>query len=139
MKKAELIQEINRKIPSTRGDLTIERVFFNKAENHAVISFLSGQLLGQDDFVRIKALLESIFQNMRISLRVASPALADAFRDSVTMHDIRGMKDTDMPFHRLIMESCGNNYLLRSYTQILPYLTRYQASMLEFISRSSNG
>ena len=64
--------------------------------------------------------------------------LADAFRDSVTMHDIRGMKDTDMPFHRLIMESCGNNYLLRSYTQILPYLTRYQASMLEFIGHSSN-
>ena len=81
MTKAELLQEINRKIPSTKGDLTIERVYFNKAENHAVISFLSGQLLGQDDFVRIKALLESIFQNMRISLRVASPALADAFRE----------------------------------------------------------
>ena len=64
--------------------------------------------------------------------------LADAFRDSVIMHDIRGMKDTDMPFHRLIIESCGNPYLIRSYEQILPYLTRYQASMLEFIGRGSN-
>ena len=80
MTKAELLQEIHRKIPSTKNDLTIERVFFNKADNHAVISFLSGQLLGQDDFVRLKALLESIFKNMRISLRVASPELADDFR-----------------------------------------------------------
>ena len=64
--------------------------------------------------------------------------LSDAFCDSVTMHDIRGMKDTDMPFHRLIIESCGNEYLKRSYIQILPYLTRYQASMLEFIGRGSN-
>ena len=64
--------------------------------------------------------------------------LADAFRDSVIMHDIRGMKDTDMPFHRMIIESCGNSYLIRSYEQIVPYLTRYQASLLEFIGRSSN-
>ena len=64
--------------------------------------------------------------------------LADAFRDSVIMHDIRGMKDTDMPFHAMIIRSCGNPYLLRSYDQILPYLTRYQASMLEFIGRVSN-
>lgn len=64
--------------------------------------------------------------------------LADAFRDSVIMHDIRGIKDTDMPFHRMIIESCGNTYLIRSYEQIVPYLTRYQASMLEFIGRSSN-
>ena len=64
--------------------------------------------------------------------------LADAFRDSVTMHDIRGMRDTDMPFHRLIINSCENPYLIRSYEQILPYLTRYQASMLEFIGRRSN-
>lgn len=64
--------------------------------------------------------------------------LAEAFRDSVFLHDIRGMKDTDMPFHRLIVETCGNPYLIRSYQQILPYLTRYQASMLEFIRRSSN-
>ena len=64
--------------------------------------------------------------------------LADAFRDSVIMHDIRGMKDTDMPFHMMIVDSCGNSYLKRSYEQIRPYLTRYQASMLEFIGRKSN-
>jgi len=64
--------------------------------------------------------------------------LAAAFRDSVIMHDIRGMKDTDMPFHRMIIDSCGNTYLKRSYDQLVPYLTRYQASMLEIIGRVSN-
>ena len=48
--------------------------------------------------------------------------LADAFRDSVIMHDIRGMKDTDMPFHRMIIDFCGNTYLKRSYDQLVPYL-----------------
>ncbi len=80
MTKGELLQEINRRIPATRGQLSIERVYFNKSANHAIISFLSGQLLGQDDFVRLKGLLEETFQSMRVSLRVASPALADAFR-----------------------------------------------------------
>jgi len=46
--------------------------------------------------------------------------LADAFRDSVSMRDIRGMKDTDMPFHKLIIHSCGNNYLIRSYEHLEP-------------------
>ena len=31
--------------------------------------------------------------------------LAEAFKDSVIRRDIRGMKDTDMPFHRLIIDS----------------------------------
>ena len=64
--------------------------------------------------------------------------LAEAFHDSVTRRDIRGMKDTDMPFHRMIIDFCGNTYLKRSYDQLVPYLTRYQASMLEFIARVSN-
>ena len=64
--------------------------------------------------------------------------LADAFRDSVELRDIRGMKDTDMPFHRLIIDSCGNPYIVQSYEQILPKLIMYQASMLEFVVKQSN-
>ena len=60
--------------------------------------------------------------------------LAEAFKDSVTGKDIQGMKDTDMPFHRLLIESCGNPYLISSYEQILPKLTMYQSSMLHFLS-----
>ena len=61
--------------------------------------------------------------------------LAEAFHDSVTRRDIRGMKDTDMPFHRLLIDSCGNPYLKESYELLLPKLTMYQSSMVEFIGK----
>ena len=62
--------------------------------------------------------------------------LAEAFHDSVTRRDIRGMKETDMPFHRLLIESCGNPYLKECYEQLLPKLTMYQSSMVEFIAKA---
>ena len=61
--------------------------------------------------------------------------LADAFKDSVIRRDIRGMKDTDMPFHRLLINSCGNPYIVQSYELLLPKLTMYQVSMTEFIGK----
>lgn len=64
--------------------------------------------------------------------------LADAFKDSVVRRDIRGMKDTDMPFHRLVVDACGNPYIIRSYEQILPKLIMYQSSMLEFVGQQNN-
>lgn len=62
--------------------------------------------------------------------------LAEAFKDSVIRRDLRGMKDTDMPFHRLLIESCGNSYLQRCYELLMPKLTMYQGSMTEFIAQS---
>ena len=64
--------------------------------------------------------------------------LADAFRDSVLRRDTRGLKETDMPFHRLIVNSCGNPYIVKSYEQILPKLVMYQSSMMEFVVMQSN-
>ena len=64
--------------------------------------------------------------------------LADAFRDSVVRRDIRGLKDTDMPFHRLIIDSCGNPYIVQTYEQLLPKLIMYQSSMIEFIGQKGN-
>jgi DNA-binding GntR family transcriptional regulator len=64
--------------------------------------------------------------------------LAEAFHDSVTRRDIRGMKETDMPFHRKIVEECGNPYIMRSYELILPRLIMYQASMLEFVGQEES-
>lgn len=64
--------------------------------------------------------------------------LADAFRDSVIRRDIRGLKDTDMPFHRLIVDSCGNPYIAQTYEQILPKLIMYQSSMMEFVGQQGN-
>ena len=64
--------------------------------------------------------------------------LADAFRESVLRRDIRGMKDTDMPFHRRIVDACGNPYIVKSYELILPKLIMYQASMLEFVGQEDS-
>lgn len=63
--------------------------------------------------------------------------LADAFKDSVLQRDIRGMKDTDMPFHKMIIDACGNPYIIQSYNILLPKLTMYQSSMLEFIGAAA--
>lgn len=71
------------------------------------------------------------------SLRELS-SLAEAFKDSVIKRDIAGMKETDMPFHQLIIRSCGNPYIIQCYEQILPKLTMYQASMLQFITDSDS-
>ncbi len=64
--------------------------------------------------------------------------LAEAFKESVTNRDIQGMKDTDMPFHQLIVASCNNPYVCQSYEVILPKLTMYQSSMLNFIANSDS-
>lgn len=64
--------------------------------------------------------------------------LADAFRDSVLRRDIRGMRETDMPFHRLIVHASENPYLEQSYELLLPKLTMYQASMLEFVGQKES-
>ena len=64
--------------------------------------------------------------------------LAEAFKESVLKRDVRGMRDTDMPFHRLIIESCDNPYIVSCYEHILPKLTMYQSSMLNFIGDDSS-
>lgn len=64
--------------------------------------------------------------------------LAEAFKESVINRDIQGMKDTDLPFHQLIVASCNNPYVRQSYEVILPKLTMYQSSMLSFIANSDS-
>ncbi|MDD6089441.1 MAG: GntR family transcriptional regulator [Clostridiales bacterium] len=64
--------------------------------------------------------------------------LAEAFKDSVIRRDTQGMKETDMPFHKLIIKSCGNPYIVQSYEVIVPKLTMYQSSMLEFVGNADN-
>lgn len=64
--------------------------------------------------------------------------LADAFKDSVMRKDVRGMQDTDMPFHKLLINACGNPYLEQSYSILVPKLTMYQCSMMEFVGHSNS-
>ncbi|MBQ8080551.1 MAG: PolC-type DNA polymerase III, partial [Clostridia bacterium] len=79
MTKTELLQKIEKSVPAAKGNLTIDRVYFDREKNWAVISFLSERLIGQEQFQAIKRVLEGIFADMRISVRIASPALAEPF------------------------------------------------------------
>lgn len=51
--------------------------------------------------------------------------------------DGKRLKETDMPFHRLIIEASGNKYLIRSYNELLPNLTMYQGAWPKFINPES--
>ena len=62
--------------------------------------------------------------------------LANEFRDSVIKKDNRGMIETDMPFHSLIVNSSEDPYIIKCYNLLLPNLTMYQSSMVDFISSS---
>ena len=64
--------------------------------------------------------------------------LAGEFADCVIRKDYDGMIATDMPFHGLIVESCGNKYIQKCYKMLLPNLTMYQSSMIKFISNSED-
>ena len=65
-------------------------------------------------------------------------ALAEQFADCVMRRDYDGMIATDMPFHSLIVKSCGNSYIQKCYEMLLPNLTMYQSSMIRFISCESD-
>ena len=64
--------------------------------------------------------------------------LAEQFADCVRNRDYDGMIATDMPFHSLIVSSCGNSYIQKCYEMLLPNLTMYQSSMIRFISSESD-
>lgn len=60
--------------------------------------------------------------------------LALEFKKAIPKRDGKTLKETDMPFHRLVVDSCGNKYLIRSYNELLPNLTMYQGSWIKFIN-----
>ena len=60
--------------------------------------------------------------------------LATEFKKAVPKLDGIRLKETDMPFHKLIVDSCGNKYLIRSYNELLPNLKMYQGSWTKFIN-----
>lgn len=64
-------------------------------------------------------------------------SLAAEFKKAVPKMDGFTLKQTDMPFHKLIVESCGNKYLIENYRELTPHLTMYQGSWVRFIDPNS--
>ena len=59
--------------------------------------------------------------------------MASECKRAFQRRDSRALKEVEMPFHRLIIDNCGNKYLQSCYEQLLPPLTRYQNYYTEFI------
>lgn len=64
--------------------------------------------------------------------------LANAFKDNVIEGNTAQMIATDLPFHKLIVQSCENPYVQKCYNNVLPNLTMYQSSMLNIINSVSD-
>ena len=58
---------------------------------------------------------------------------ASDYKRAFQRRDKEGLKAVELPFHRLIIENCGNKYLIDCYNQLLPALTRYQNYYTEFL------
>ena len=58
---------------------------------------------------------------------------ASEYKRAFQRKDKVALKAVEMPFHRLIIDNCGNKYLIDCYNQLIPALTRYQNYYTEFI------
>ena len=120
-----------------------ERGFIVNRPGQSGSFVLDLNLLDMIDLYRVRSAIESEAASLCAHTATDETVkelarMAEAYKDSVLHRDIQGMKETDLPFHKLIVKSCENPYVFRSYEVILPKLTMYQSSMHEFIARSEN-
>ena len=55
------------------------------------------------------------------------------YKRAFLKRDNAALKAVEMPFHKLIIDNCGNKYLAECYNQLLPALTRYQNYYTEYV------
>ncbi len=94
----ELISSIMAALPDAEGPLAIENIRFYKSENKACFSFLSDSVIGEKGFFAIKKHLQKTFPEMKIQVRVASPARAMDF-----------MREPDkyaLPLNQFLLREC---------------------------------
>lgn len=51
--------------------------------------------------------------------------LAEQFEAAITQRDFSNFSEIDTSFHRLIMKSCGNPYILKAYQQLERFINYY--------------
>lgn len=69
-------------VPSLEGKLHFEQVRYDADNRRVYLSFLADVLVGNEPFQAMRKVLAKAFPGMRISLRVASPSLAESFLES---------------------------------------------------------
>ncbi len=79
METAQMLAAVYEALPELTDKLSIERILFKKAENKVYFSFLSDVLVAEKAYLRIEGLLKKMYPGTNLSIRVASPSLADDF------------------------------------------------------------
>ena len=93
-----LLEKIFALHPELTGKLTCEKVLYNKAQNKALIYLLSDVLVEEKMFLSVEKIIRRQFPKVHISIRVASPSLAEDFLDN-------------LPKYRPVLSS----FLIRNY------------------------
>ena len=75
----ELTALVETNIPALQGRLHFEKGHYNAQTGHAHLYFLSDVLVDEGMFMALKKIVFRAFPSMRLSLRVASPSLAEDF------------------------------------------------------------
>ena len=75
----ELLAMIDANIPALKGKLRFEKGRYDAENGHAHLYFLSDVLVEAGMFLALKKIMFRAFPGMRLSLRVASPSLAEGF------------------------------------------------------------
>ncbi len=86
MTQAQIIAAIEEKLPQLGGKVRFEVAHYDATQHRALLSFLCDEIVGEEMFGVMKKVLRQAFPSMRVSLRVASPSLADAFLKEPAHH-----------------------------------------------------
>ena len=79
MKESILLDTIYQQLPALSGQLSVEKIYYNKQNRAVLIMLLSKEPMGEKDFLDIKRHISSILPGLRISLRTAAPTAAEGF------------------------------------------------------------
>ena len=84
MSYEDLMERIAREIPELAGKLTSPRVTYVKSIQKTYITFESGVLAGEKQFLRLEKILREIFPGHSLSVRVVSRSLKESFLEDPT-------------------------------------------------------
>ena len=79
MSYEELMARIAREIPELAGQLSAPRVTYVRSLQKTYITFESGVLAGEKQFLKLEKILRSIFPGRALAVRVVSPGLKKEF------------------------------------------------------------
>ena len=82
MSYEDLMARIARDIPELAGQLSAPRVTYVKALRKTYITFESGVLAGEKQFLRLEKILREVFPGRPLSVRVVSRGLKDRFLEN---------------------------------------------------------